>query len=627
MCGICGYFAFEETKKEFNLQEMTDIISHRGPDDSGTFIDDFVGLGHRRLSIIDLSHSGHQPMITEDKTCVIVFNGEIYNHISIRNELVSKGFKFVGTSDTEVILHGYSYWGVEILKKLNGIFAIAIFDRNKKRLLIARDRFGVKPLYYVNTDSEFVFSSEIKSILKSKVYTPKLSHASLHEFLYYGYALENRTMYKDIFKLLPGHYAIIEDNKCSVYKFYKPEDLIEDKIIFTETEAIYKTRELLETAVKNQLMSDVPVGVFLSGGIDSSSITAFASKHYNGKLKTYSAGFDFNDGHNELPLAKKLAKLYNTEHSEVFIKGADLPDIVKKLIFQHDEPFSDAANIPLYLLSKQVNQDCKVILQGDGGDELFGGYSRYHILKKINIYRNILGIANFLKPLIPIHSIKTRVERFHNLLSYKDSSKLFAFLLTLETEKDSPLKVLEYSFRMKLSLSNPFEYYDKLAKRFSGLKDLSQQMLWIDTMIILPDQFLEKVDKSTMANGVEVRVPFLDNDLSSFAMSLPTSIKLKNGVQKYILKKSLEGIVPDEVLYGVKKGFGVPFQNWLKGPLYELLIDSIYNPKIKNMNFLNYQQIDFLIKEHKNGNKDNGFMLWKLMNLCIWIDLYKIDLE
>lgn len=628
MCGIVGIYNKNKFPTEDRISFMCDTLSHRGPDDKGTYINQSIALGQRRLSIIDLSPAGHQPMSSADGEITLVFNGELYNHLDIRDEMSAFNFQYKGSSDTETLINAYKVWGYDAFKKLNGIFGIAIHDKTKNTLVIARDRFGVKPLYYYNDHDSLFLGSEIKAILSQGI-KPVLNYESLHEFMYYGYATKEKTMYKGIKKLLPGYILEVNCLTGEIVKnepFWKHEDMLPENFDIGEQEAINSTKSLLENAVKRQLISDVPVGVFLSGGIDSSAVTAFASKHYGGKLNSFSAGFDFNDGHDELPMAKKLAHQYGTDHHEIYIEGNNMKDTIIKMVHHHDEPFSDAANIPLFLMTQMVKDTCKVILQGDGGDEIFAGYPRYHILEKSNLYKyGILG-ANLIKPVLP-KSIKNRVERFYPVFAEKDNGRMLAKMLTVESEEQDPRNVFNKSFSGKMNNYNPFSFYEELNKRFSNLTGLPQKMLWIDTLIILPDQFLEKVDKSTMASGVEVRVPFLDNELTAFAMSLPGAMKVKNGVKKYLLKKALSGIVPDEVLYGPKKGFGVPYSNWIKGPLFEFMLSRIKSPYVQQLGILDYPHIDRLISEHKNNITDHGFILWKLLNLCIWIEDYKIELQ
>lgn len=628
MCGITGYFnSGQRFISEKELRCATDSISHRGPDDSGYFIGDHVGLGHRRLSILDLSSLGHQPMHSSTGRYVMAFNGEIYNYLALKEELATKGYHFKSHSDTEVVVNGYEYWNNNLFEKLNGIFAISIWDKEEKKLTLARDRMGVKPLYYWCNGNLLLFGSEIKSILSYGIVERKISKQSLHEFIYYGYALGENTLFTGIKKVLPGNYIEINSDNVAVKSFWSHQKVKTYAMReVNESAMISKTKTLLFSAIERQLMSDVPVGVFLSGGIDSSAITAIASEQYNGKLKTYSAGFDFDGGHNELPLAAKIAKKFGTEHQELFIKGRDLPSIIEKLVFHHDEPFSDAANIPLYLMTEKVKHDCKVILQGDGGDELFAGYPRYHIMSKYNRYKFIFTILNICKNLIPSKYIYNKIERFYPL--FKEGKNEVSIVKFLRDERvGNPETLFAKSIQESFSNTRPFERYELISKEFDFLADNVQKLLWVDTKIILPDQFLEKVDKSTMANSVEVRVPFLDNELVNFALGLPSELKVKNGIKKYVLKKALAGIVPNEVLYGPKKGFGVPYRNWIKGPLKSYVCEVFNDSYVRNLGIIDYHKLNLIFEEHGSDKRDWGFLLWKMMNLFIWIKMYNIEFD
>lgn len=626
MCGITGYFKYSERfLAKGSLKEATDAISHRGPDDAGYFEDDNVGLGHRRLSIIDLSYAGHQPMVSSSGRFIIAYNGEIYNYLEIKNELETKGYIFKSHSDTEVVINGFEYWGKLVFEKLNGIFAISIWDTIEKKLTLTRDRMGVKPLYFWHDNDLLLFGSEIKTILSFNIAKRKIGFQAFHEFIYYGYSLGENTLFSGIKKILPGQYLEISQNNLNTGSFWSAKNIIVNSLnSIKESEAISMTRAFLDRAVSRQLVSDVPVGIFLSGGIDSSAITAFATNHYSGKLKSYSAGFDFDGGHNELPLAAKIAKKFGTDHHELVVNGKDIKDIIVKMVYHHDEPFSDAANIPLFLMTQLVKNDCKVILQGDGGDELFAGYPRYHMMAKYNRYKLAFTTLNAFKGIIPSKYIRNKTDRFYPIFKNSSNGVNFAKFLTEERE-GVPEQVFNETIKSKFPKTNPFKRYKDIAKELEFLPDNVQKILWLDTKIILPDQFLEKVDKSTMANGVEVRVPFLDNDLVAFALSLPSQLKVKNGVKKYLLKKALHGVLPNEVLYGPKKGFGVPYQNWLKGPLKQFMEDVFNDSRIIKLNLFNYKRLNICIEEHCSGKRDWGFLLWKLMNLCIWLEMYNLE--
>lgn len=625
MCGINGLISNKFNNEEIMLR-MNDSISYRGPDDHGIYKHHQLVLGHRRLSIVDLSKNGHQPMMDSDGDIVLVFNGEIYNHQEIRQSLHASQFK--GSSDSETILYGYKKWGIKIFAMLNGIFALALFDKTSNKLIIARDRFGVKPLYYYAKDDDFFFSSEIKGILNGNPgMLRKLNHQALHEYIYFGYTMNGMTLYKDIYKVKPGQYLEIdieEPKRLKAHSFYDLRSTALDVLKTNEQHVINTTRNLIESAVHRQLMSDVPVGVFLSGGVDSTAITAIAAKAYEGTLKTYTASFDFYQGHDELTLARKTAKLYGTDHHELHIKGGDMGELVETLVHHHDEPFSDAANIPLYLLTQQVKEQCKVILQGDGGDELFGGYNGYQILSKYNKYKTFTTLLHYGKMLVFSNKLKAKVDRFYDILHEKDTGIAIALLSTMETRLNAPTNVFSKKYK-SLLCDNPFKYYQTLANE-TNFTDKTDTLFYANMKTMLPEQFLEKVDKSTMANGVEVRVPFLDNELADFAMRLPASLKLKNGEKKYILKQALKDIVPQEILYGPKKGFGVPYGNWLKGPLNKLFMKKVHSSYIKNLDVFDLDHIDNLMKAHISGKVNNSFILWKVLNLAIWLEAYKIEI-
>jgi len=608
MCGICGYVS----QKNINLEEMTHTLSHRGPDHQGLFSDSEIGLGHARLSILDLTAESHQPMVSQSGRYVIVYNGEVYNYLELKKELQLLGVIFQKESDTEVVLEGFEYWGIKLFEKLNGMFAFGIYDKQLNKIYIARDRFGVKPLYYYNHNEDFIFGSEIKAILASNIITKKLDYQGFYEYLHFATTLGETTFYENIKKLESGHYIeydidkkLLEINKYKVnYDITPSNDLFED--------ALVKIRELFEASVKRQLLSDVPVGIFLSGGIDSTAITAYATKHYKGKIKTFSAGFDFDGGDNELPLAKFIANHFDTEHHEMHITGDNTIAILEEVNHYFDQPFGDPGNIPLYLMGKELNGKEKVILQGDGGDEIFAGYHRYIRLHHYQSFKFISKFFFLLQKIIPKDSAKYRGLRFLYALYQKEPSHEMAYILSQEMFDEDPAEHFNTKITSRLKKHNPFWRYEYFYNKFKKL-DPVNRALYTDMNIILPDLYFEKVDRATMANSLEVRVPFLDNELTEYAMSLPSKYKVHGKEKKYLLKKAFAGIIPDRVLYGPKKGFGVPAHYWLRTSMSDFMLENIRSSEFYS------EAIEALMQEHIANKKDNGAILWKLLNLSLWL--------
>ena len=620
MCGITGIIDWSDNLiDERRLKAMTSTLAHRGPNHSNVWTDNIAGLGHARLSIIDLSSSANQPMFSLNKRYVIVFNGEIYNYLEIQEQLTKEGVIFRTQSDTEVVLSAYIKWGKKAINQFNGIFAFAIWDSKKKEAIIARDHFGVKPFYYYMLDSGLVFGSEIKAIHASGKYKARVNTQALSEFTYFGVSLGSNTLFDGIKKLLPGHYMIINQKEVNISQYWSINNITQIEKI-NKQEVVAKIRFLLEAAVKRQLISDVPVGIFLSGGIDSSAVTAFASKHYKGKLNTYSVGFDFDKGINELPRAKRVASFFGTSHNELNISGSNIENVIELLVWHHDEPFSDAANIPLFLLCKELNGNPRVVLQGDGGDEIFGGYNRYALmvneksLKVLSHFKKIVG-------LFPNESAK-RLTRILYAFGQNESSLIMANLLTMDTFKKNLSFLFSSYWKDEIVNKDPFLRYRIIENQFHQL-DSVQKMLYTDTTILLPDVFLEKVDKSTMAFSIESRVPFLDKELSEYVISLPSNLKVKYNDKKHLLKLALRGIVPNEVLDGPKTGFGVPYSYWLATSLYEYS-NRIFSIETKRADsFFDKRHIFSLLCSHKrNPTQQTGFILWKALNLSIWHQYY-----
>ena len=609
MCGICGGV----TDSNLDIKSMVQTIKHRGPDFQGTYIDNSVYLGHARLSILDLSIGANQPMKSENSQYILVYNGEIYNFQSIKKNLENLGHSFKTHSDTEVVLNGFMEWGIKLFEKLNGMFAFSIYDKQAQKIYIVRDRFGIKPLYYYFDKNHLLFGSEIKAILASNLISKELSYQGLYEYMHFSSTLGESTFYNGIKKLKSGYYIEYDilNNSLDTISYKLNYDITPSS--HSLDEAIYNIKDLFEQSVKRQLIADVPIGIFLSGGIDSTAITAMASKHYKGKLKTFSAGFDFDKGFNELPNAKFVSDKFSTEHYEFHIKGDDTIGVLEKVNHYFDQPFADAANIPLYLMSQELKGKHKVILQGDGGDELFAGYSQYFRVKNEKSFRLFSHIITSLSPLIPKSSKYYRMLRSMYAMTQKNRALIPARFYSQEMVTESSLTLFKDEYREKLSDINPFIRHLELHSNFKNM-DLLQELLYTDMNVILPDQYLEKVDRATMANSIEVRVPFLDNDLAKYAMSLPSKYKVKGKEKKYLLKKAFDGVVPNNILYGKKRGFGVPFSYWLKSSMKDFMRDEISSSDIYT------QEVSKMMDEHISGKRDHGFVLWKLLNLSMWLN-------
>lgn len=620
MCGICGYFGFADASgQDGTISRMTSSLHHRGPDDSGVFWDDPVALGHTRLSIIDLSQNGHQPMLTQDGSLALVYNGEIYNFQQLKKELEREGCRFKGHSDTEVVLQAYCLWGKAAFPRFDGMFALAVWDCSAKKLTLARDRFGIKPLYYYSHNGIVVFGSEIKALLASGRVPREMDLQGFHEYLYYGAALGTSTLFKGIQKLLPGHFLEVESGRIVSARF-ADHSALEPKDI-GPAEAIPELRQKLERAVGSHLVSDVPVGVFLSGGVDSSTITALASRHYQGRLKTYSVGFDFDQGVNELPKARLVADHFGAEHHELHIAARNVTSVIERLVRSHDEPFGDAADIPLFLLCEELKGSVKVVLQGDGGDEIFAGYRRYNVLSQEMAWHQLGRIGTPLGRLLPKTPWSCRQLRFLAAVGHPDPDMRMALLMTEETIDSPPTRVLSRDLNQSLATYDPFSRYKDMYQRFKG-HDPVQRMLLTDCNIILPDIFLEKVDKATMAHGIEVRVPLLDNDLCSYVIQLPSSVKVRCGQKKWLLRQAMQGVVPESILNGRKTGFSVPYSYWLRKPLAPFLKEVLLDKVTTSSGIFDGVFLENCIEEHISGKRNNGYLLYKLLNFCLWRRFY-----
>jgi asparagine synthase (glutamine-hydrolysing) len=630
MCGIVGSVARAGAAGlpaiDARVRAM-DALRHRGPDADGQYEHEGVWFGHLRLSILDPSCAGNQPMADRDRRLAITYNGEVYNFRDLTASLRLTGLR--SGSDTEVILGAFGRLGVEAFVKLNGMFAFALHDRSAGTVFLVRDRLGIKPLYYRIDRCGLAFASEIKGLLALDGEAPRGDLTALHEWLYYGNALGGRTLYHGIQQVPPGHFLQVNLRTFETHlrQYWSLHQIASDQRSRppAAAEAIAETRRLLESAVRRQLVSDVPVGVFLSGGVDSAAITAFASRHYDGRLATYSAGFEDDSGQDERPKARKLAALYGTDHHEMQIRRADVASLVERMVHHHDLPFADAANIPLYLMASQISSRTKVVLQGDGGDEVFGGYRRYVTLRQ---HRWLRPLARLVEPLAgngAATGIAYRVRRYLRAYAAEDLGSTMALLLTLEDRRSFPETIFLPEFRTRVQAHDPFARYRECQAWFRGL-DIGRQMSMVDLSIELPDIFLEKVDRATMAASLEVRVPFLDDELVEYVVRIPGTLRMRGGRKKWLLKQALTGIVPDEILNGPKTGFNVPFGAWLRTALEPLFFDHLTTFTARQPGVLDAALLRRWFDAAKQGRAEHDYMLWKVLNLLVWSNNGRIEL-
>lgn len=624
MCGICGFiYNKKERPADQNvLKEMCQTITHRGPDDQGEIVLDQCGLGMRRLSIIDLN-TGHQPISTANQEYTIVFNGEIYNFQEIRKILENKGHVFETLTDTEVILKGYAEWGVDICEKLNGMFSFAIWDRLKKRLFIARDRLGIKPLYYYLDDKKLVFGSEIKAILKSPDIEKEVDPVALNQFLTFEYIPAPHSIFKKIRKLEPGHFLLYSDGDIQIKPYWQ---LRPSEDTWTEVDAKERLRELVQDSVKLRLISDVPLGAFLSGGIDSTIIVSQMAKLMDQPVKTFSIGFK-ESSYNELKYARAVANKYKTEHHEFTIEANAL-ELTEKLIHHLDEPFGDFSIFPTYLVSKMARDFVTVTLSGDGGDELFAGYDTYrahrfdrrfyHLLPKIVKHKMIEPWTESLIPTEKKKGVINSIKRFVEGTTLPKSIMHARWMVFLHEWERQQL----FAEDMKSQLqSDPYDFLHKYAQDAEGLSDITK-MGYMDVKSYLVDDILVKVDRMSMATSLEARVPFLDHRIVEFAYSLPSSLKMNGLKTKYLLVNSFWDEMPPEVQNRDKQGFSIPIKNWIREELKPMMMDLLNEQRLKEQGFLNPKFVHQLINEHLEGKANHSHKLWALMVFEQWFDIY-----
>jgi asparagine synthase (glutamine-hydrolysing) len=619
MCGIAGiyYFSPEKSADLSLIKRMCDVIIHRGPDEDGYHVEKNIGIGMRRLSIIDLS-TGTQPIYNEDKSLLIVFNGEIYNFKDLRDDLEKKGHHFQTKTDTEAILHGYEEYGPQVLDKLNGMFGIAIWNRKNNQLFIARDRIGIKPIYYFLDNHKFVFGSEIKSILEDKSIARKVNHEALGYFLCYGYAPSPFTLFEGIKKLEPGHYILIDGSRIQTKKYWDVHYRVDEgkSLDFFKK----KLCEHLHTAVQRRLISDVPLGAFLSGGMDSSAIVTMMSQVTRRPVSTYSIGFGGKDSfHNELGDAKIVADCLHTDHHEILVEP-NVVDLLPKLIWHMDEPVADSSIIVTYLVSKLAHETVKVILSGVGGDELFGGYRRYLGYTLNNYYNKIPSVLR--KTMLPSVFAQMPSDRNSTMFNYLRLGKSFinSSRLAPNEQYNDAITLFKDDLRYRL-LNGGNPVVADLHQRYfaeSGTDDYLNQILYMDLKTQLVDQLLLLTDKMSMATSLEARVPFLDHEMVEFAATIPPCYKVHVLNLRYVQREAMRDILPKEITKKKKMGFGCPIGRWIKDDLNELVYDLLSESTVKRRGFFNHNTILQVLKDHYNNRADYTDNILALLTFEIW---------
>ena len=623
MCGIHGILSFDAQQVAPELlSAMGDVTRHRGPDDEGMHIDGACGIAMRRLSIIDLA-GGHQPLSNVEQTLWLVCNGEIYNYRELRVELQAKGYRFKTDSDSEVLLHLYDAEGDEFVQRLNGMFAFAIWDARRRRLLIGRDRLGVKPLYVLQDAQRLAFASEAKALLALPGVRAELDPAVVAGYLHLGYVAAPGCIFKGIRKLPPATLLSVEAGQVREWRYWRLPADIEPGV--TEREWIARVRVQMEASVRMQMVSDVPIGAFLSGGVDSSAVVGFMARHSQQPIRTYAIGFDGGEAealYNELPYARRVAELFGTQHREIVVKP-DVVSLLPKLLWHLDEPLADTAFITTFLVSEFARQDVKVILSGVGGDELFGGYRRYlgsHYAERLRT------LPHWLRRGAAFAAERLPVDRHSGVLNTLRLAK--GFLASADLSDDeryrSYLQVLDRQTVASLMLQPVASDADPLTLAFAGAgsQDALNRMFSVDAETQLPDDLLLLTDKMSMAVSLECRVPLLDHELVHLAAAMPASIKVRGGRLKHVMKESLAELLPQDILDRKKRGFGTPMGAWLKGELAPMLRRLLAPEVVCARGLFNQPVIDRLMADHQAMRIDGTDALLALMNLEIWSRVY-----
>jgi len=634
LCGICGkvYHDPQQQAEESVLRQMCTMLRHRGPDYEGVLLRGNLGLGHCRLSILDLSPAGRQPMCNEDGSIWIVCNGEIYNYRALRSGLARRGHRFASQTDTEVILHLYEDKGADCLADLLGMFAFALWDGRARKLLLARDRLGKKPLAYAFDERRLLFASELRALLADPGVSREVDPAAIDHYLAYQYIPAPLSIFKSIRKLPPAHYLVYEGGRLSLARYW---DVACGEQMSACAPEAYKEQflELFQDAVRLRLQSDVPFGAFLSGGIDSSLVVALMSKSMAQPVKTFSIGFE-QAGYDELPYARMIARQFQTEHHERVVRP-DVVDMLPRLVWHYSEPFADSSAIPTYCLAQMTREHVTVALNGDGGDEIFAGYGRYgeacrHSLRRVLPGRacDSLGALINLLPDGTYGGLASRLKRYLRFISDRPEERYLQGLCRF----NEALKTEMYSreFRRATGFCAAPALIRNLYAAACGPTFLDRT-LYVDLRSYLPEDLLVKVDIASMAHGLEARSPFLDHRLIEFATRIPAVLKLRGATTKYFLRQALRGLLPDEILQRPKMGFAVPLGPWLRSELRAMAFDTLLDSRASQRGYFRPAAIRRLLEEHSAGLHDHAARLWSLLWLELWhrmfVDVHLPELQ
>ena len=648
MCGINGFYSKSSSTFNNVIDKMNSAVLHRGPDKNGTWLDKNSGivLGHQRLSILDLSSKGNQPMKSISGRFVITYNGEIYNHLKIREELKKNNtnIKWRGSSDTETLLESIDFWGIEkTLSKIEGMFAFGLWDKKIRSLILARDRIGEKPIYYgwqgKDYNKVFLFGSELKSLKIHPEFNGEINRDAITLQLRHNCIPAPYTIYKDIYKLLPGHYLELNQNDLtkkllnSPKQYWSLTNIImnsnKNKLKFNEAKIEEDLEKNLKISIENQMISDVPIGAFLSGGIDSSTVVALMQSKSIKPVKTFTVGFNEND-FSEAKYAKKIAKHLGTNHTELYVSSKEAMEVIPKISTIYDEPFSDSSQIPTYLVSQLTKQHVKVAISGDGGDELFCGYNRYLMTEKLStlfrfmprILREILAYLiqsispqnlNRVSKLLPnLNQIVNFGDKMHKGANILNAKKFSDIYYNLCSHWQNPTNVV-------INSEEPATLLTKFKPDLSYL-NTQQQMMVLDLLTYLPDDILVKVDRAAMASSLETRIPFLDHNFIEYVFKIPHTLKFKNGQGKWILKKILNKYVPSNLTERPKMGFEIPLGTWLRGPLRDWAEDLLNEKKLVQQNYFNPKLVRDKWSEHLSEKKNWQHHLWDILMFQAWLE-------